>query len=212
MKRIALATAALAALTLTASAASEAQTAIGRQNNSTIKAVTCDDFIHRLKQAESALGIPMPQPDHDFADMGENIMGDMTSSAAYVIPALKDDDQMAILTCEKDGSKLFDEFDLNVPPIYNNKLLLKLNSVRTTNLIAAALYAYTGWPSKKIFATQRKLVDDLVQKQRLNLIRGEATDDVELTLPGNGVVRLSVGEDSGLHFVVTRDTDQEKND
>src|SRR5450830_192296 len=112
MKRIAIAAAVLAALTITAFAASEDQTA---------KAVTCDDFIHRLKQAESVLGIPMPRPDHDFADMRENIMGDMTSSAAYVIPALKDDDQIAILTCEKEGSKLFDEFDLNVPPIYNNK-------------------------------------------------------------------------------------------
>jgi hypothetical protein len=186
--------------------------AIPAASATALETPTCDDFIHRLKQAESVLGIPMPRPDHDFSDMRENIMGDMFSSAAYVLPALKDGDQQAILTCEKEGSKLFDEFELNVPPIYNKKLLLKLNSVRTTNLIAAALYAYTGWPSKKIFAAQRKLVDDLVQKQRLNLIRGEATDDVELTLPGNGVVRLSVGEDSGLHFVVTRETDQEKND
>ena len=215
MKRIALATAALAALTLTAcgkfartdSAASEAQTAIGQQNNSTIKAVTCDDFIHRLKQAESALGIPMPRPDHDFADMRENIIGNLNSTAAYVNPALKDDDQQATLTCEKEGSKLFDEFELDVPSIYNNRL----SNVRTTNLIAAALYAYTGWPSKKIFAARRKLVDDLMRKTRLNLIRGEATDDVELTLPGNGVARLS-GGDGGMTLVVTRDTDQEKND
>ena len=196
MKRIAIATAALAALTLTASA-----TALETP-------VTCDVFIHRLKQAESALGIPMPRPDHDFADMRENIMGNLVSGAAYVNTQVKEDDQDATLTCEKEGNKLFDEFQLNVPPNHNNKL----SNVRTANLIAAALYAYTGWPSKKIFAAQRKLVDDLVQKQRLNLIRGEATDDVELTLPGNGVVRLSLGEDSGLHFVVTRETDQEKND
>jgi len=191
MKRIAIATAALAALTLTASA-----TALETP-------VTCDVFIHRLKQAESALGIPMPRPDHDFADMRENIMGNLVSGAAYVNTQVKEDDQDATLTCEKEGNKLFDEFQLNVPPNHNNKL----SNVRTANLIAAALYAYTGWPSKKIFAAQRKLVDDWVRKTRLNLIRGEDADDVELTLPGNGAARLS-GGDGGMTLVVTaRDND-----
>ena len=57
--------------------------AIPAASATALETPTCDDFIHRLKQAESVLGIPMSRPDHDFSDMRENIMGDMFSSAGF---------------------------------------------------------------------------------------------------------------------------------
>jgi len=153
--------------------------------------VTCDEFIGRLKNAERALGIPIPKPDHDFADMTESSLGDLTSGAAYINPALKTDDHVATLFCTK--GKTFEEFQLNAPPDTAND---RLSNTRLTSLIVAALYAYTGWPTKRVLAAQRQLLSET----RSNLIRGEG--EAELKLPAQGVARLSF-DDGGAQLLIT---------
>jgi hypothetical protein len=88
-------------------------------------------------------------------------------------------------------------FQVDATWLYNDRL----SNVRTLNIMAAGIYAYTGWPLQRIMQTRRRLVDATLDDIRANKIRGDDTGGLASEpLDDNATVSLTGG--GGMTFII----------
>ena len=160
-----------AALTISASARSqkpEPQTPI-----------TCDVFKERLVNAEKSIGLVVPTAEFMKDDLDH-----------WVVTNYKDHE--ATLYCAPDG--LFVAFELFTdPPLDGDERENEYTNMRSHNLSVAAIYAYTGWPTKRVVTILGGLLKSTLIEARRAKVRGDNEAKASISLPNKTIVSLSAG-------------------
>jgi hypothetical protein len=162
--------------------------------------VTCDVFKDRLVNAEKLIGLVVPAAEFEK---------DADLNATWYATNYKD--HHATLRC-KDG--LFNDFDLLTnPPLDPDARENNYTTMRAVNLYAAAIYAYTGWSTKRVTAARDDLIKRAAIETRRAKVRGDEEAKASISLPNKATASLSIGIQMYLHidvYSVTEDEAQAK--
>jgi hypothetical protein len=155
------------------------------QLQTAISSISCDDFKNRLTGAGVALGFEMPSPkfervpapDFDYWSIFYSQKGNPVS------------DIEADMSCRNGAFQNFEFYDYAVHTPIN-----VVSHPRTYHLLAAAVYAYTGWQPREVL----KGASDLLESTK----DGGSAGTIDLHLGGVAHLWLNTKTVGSAHLVI----------
>jgi len=120
-------------------------TAIRAQTATAIPHLSCDNFKKRLESAATLLQFQMPTPSFQRVP---------TAGSDYWWISYPQRDVEADMSCRNGGFQEFEFYDYSV-----RTPAASVSHPQTDHLLAASLYAYTGWPSGEVLKGAAKLLE-----------------------------------------------------
>jgi hypothetical protein len=141
--------------------------------------LSCDTFMERLRDAGRVLTFPLPpvkierNPYHTDSD----------SDAFWLNYHYRDGDHEGRLSCVRGH---FDDYLVNLWWSWQmTQPEMEWRTLRNIHIVAATIYAYTGWPAQQVIALANKLVakqphdlagnyeEDLPDEGRVSIVDGD---------------------------------------